>query len=421
MKCMNGIFLLLISSFLFSCSKPPEEPTPTIPEPTATPDVVQIEPANEVAIPQPIVNEPESAIAPPVPVMPLPEPQQENPWPKRTSAHSQDLKSKNYAVLDVFYATDRKRNPNAKIKSLFTADRGELHYGITQISIPRDHRMGELESPSVWKLEFRENPKKHVVMLSVEALEKESYFNALSKKINSSETKSAFVFVHGYNVSFENAARRTAQMSYDLGFDGAPVFYSWPSNGSTAKYTVDEANIQWSQTNIEHFLKDFAEKSDAENIYLIAHSMGNRALTRAYVSVTQKNPSLKSRFKEIILAAPDIDADVFKRDIAPAMVLAGAPITLYASSKDMALIASRVVHGSPRAGDTGDNLVIVAGMETIDSTNVETGLLGHSYYADEESLISDMFYIFKNALRANDRAGLNKRNNQYGDYWEFKK
>jgi esterase/lipase superfamily enzyme len=58
-------------------------------------------------------------------------------------------------------------------------------------------------------------------------------------RVNKSGKKSAFIFVHGYNVTFEDAARRTAQMSYDLSFDGAPVFYSWPSQGSLGDYLKD--------------------------------------------------------------------------------------------------------------------------------------------------------------------------------------
>lgn len=328
----------------------------------------------------------------------------------------------NYAVMNVFFATDRKENDDLNIKERFGVERGELKYGITKVSIPRDHRMGELESPSIWKLEFRENPENHIVMLNIKTFDKLSYYEAISQKVNNSLKKNAFIFVHGYNVTFEDAARRTAQISYDLGFDGVPVFYSWPSHGSTLKYTFDEANIKWAQSNIEEFLKDFSEKSDAENIYLIAHSMGSRALTRAYISLVNSNPELKSRFTEIILAAPDIDADVFKRDIAPAMVQAGNSVTLYASSEDIALKASKVVHGGyPRAGDSGRNLIVLPGIESIDSTNMKTGFLGHSYYADERSVISDMFYIFNYGLRASERAGLNEIPSQSGTHWEFKK
>lgn len=66
-------------------------------------------------------------------------------------------------------------------------------------------------------------------------------------------------------------------------------------------------------------------------------------------------------------------------------------------------------------------MIVLSGIESIDSTNVKTGFLGHSYYADERSVISDMFYIFNNGLRAGERAGLNENPGPSGIFWEFKK
>lgn len=336
-------------------------------------------------------------------------------------AYKKDLKP-NYAQVEVFYATDRKIEDTSNVKEYFGSARGELVYGTTQVSIPRDHRMGELESPSIWRFEFKEDPEKHVVLLDIASMEKESYFEALSSQINKSSKKSAFIYIHGYNVTFEDAARRTGQMAYDLGFDGVPVFYSWPSHGSTPKYTFDEVNIKWAETNVKEFLSGFLEKSEAENVFLIAHSMGNRALTRAYIDAVNSMPSLGDKIKEVILAAPDIDADVFRRDIAPALAETGRPVTLYASSQDIPLKASRAVHGGhPRAGDSGDHLIVMPGIETIDATDVETSFLGHSYYADERSVLSDMFYIINLGLRANERSGLNELNGPKGLYWAFRK
>ena len=127
--------------------------------------------------------------------------------------------------------------------------------------------MGELESPTLWRLEIREDPAKHVVLLNVAVENKETFFGDLATTIKASPTGAAFLFVHGYNVAFHDAARRTAQISYNLGFQGAPVFYSWPSQGSTPAYTVDEQNVEWAQANLKQFLGDFFARSTASNVY----------------------------------------------------------------------------------------------------------------------------------------------------------
>lgn len=325
-----------------------------------------------------------------------------------------------YAIVKTFFATDRNLTGKSKPEEMFGADRSNITYGTCDVSIPRDHRMGELESPSLWRLEFREDPTKHVVLLSNVITAKDKFFTELAARVLQSSKSSAFLFVHGYNVTFEDAARRTAQITYDLGFEGAPVFYSWPSQGTTPAYTVDEQNIEWAQANLRSFLEDFFTLSDAQSVYLIAHSMGNRALTRAVASLLSDKPDLRNRLKEVILTAPDIDADVFKRDIAPALTATGRPVTLYASSEDLALVASKLVHGYSRAGDSGQGLVVVPGIETIDATHVDTSLLGHSYFAEARSVLSDMFYLIRNDQRADKRFGLRPVDAQVGRYWEFK-
>lgn len=258
------------------------------------------------------------------------------------------------------------------------------------------------------------------MLLGTAISSEDKFFADVAARVRASPRSSAFLFVPGYNVTFEDAARRTAQISYDLAFEGAPVFYSWPSKGTIPAYTVDEQNIEWAQANLRDFLEDFFTRSDAQSVYLIAHSMGNRALTRAVASLLTDKPALRNRLMEVILTAPDIDADVFKRDIAPALTAAGRPITLYASSEDLALVASKKVHGYPRAGDSGQGLVVVSGIERIDATGMDTSLLGHAYLAETRSVLSDMFYLVRNGQRADQRF-LGRVDTQGGRYWVFKR
>lgn len=325
-----------------------------------------------------------------------------------------------YATVKVFFATDRNLTSSGKLADRFGAARSQLRYGTCDVSIPRDHRMGELEAPSIWRMEFREDPAKHVVLRDISVQSRDRFFADLRQSIASSAKSSAFIFIHGYNVMFEDAARRTAQITYDLGFDGAPIFYSWPSQGKTTAYMVDEANIEWTQAHLQKFLDEVTSDTGAQNIYLIAHSMGNRALTRALAALLARKPSVASRLREVILTAPDIDAEVFRRDIAPALAQA-APVTLYASSDDLALVASKKVHGYPRAGDAGAGLVVLEGIETIDATGVDTSLLAHSYFAETRSVLADMFYLVREGKRADQRFGLRRVQSPAGGYWKFKR
>lgn len=315
----------------------------------------------------------------------------------------------------VFFATDRQ----ADAGGVFGGERGpEVSYGSIFVSIPREHQVGGIERPSLWRLEFSEDPRRHMMITRQSITDRDNFFADLRASLARGGSEASFVFVHGYNVAFDDAARRTAQITYDLDFNGAPVFYSWPSQASLQGYTTDENNVQWSEANLKAFLLDYARNSGAKDIYLIAHSMGNRALTGAVRQLFAEHPELKGRFKEIILTAPDIDADIFKRDIAPALTAGCDKITLYVSDGDKALLASKKVHGYPRAGDSAEGIVIVPGIETIDASGLDTSFLEHSYFAESGTVLQDIRKLVREQLRAAQR-GLQPLSAAGRDYWKI--
>ena len=299
-------------------------------------------------------------------------------------------------------------------------ERGTLEVGTCEVSIPEEHKMGEVERPSIFRFEFNEDPTLHVVLLAVDPRPADKFFAELKSDISQSAARQTFVFIHGFNVTFEGAALRTAQLKYDLEFDGAAVFYSWPSQGGLLDYIADETNAGWTVAHLEEFITDIARQSGAKQIHLIAHSMGNRALTGALQRLSRKlKPEELPMFNEVVLTAPDIDADVFRRDIAPAIVKTARRVTLYASSNDGALAASKKIHGYPRAGESGENVVVVDGIDTIDVSGIDTSLLGHTYYGDNDTVITDIVQLLRESKppRLRDRLRETIRNGQR--YWVF--
>ncbi len=331
------------------------------------------------------------------------------PKPKLRDFTVSKAKKEEFHRVKVYYATNRNQTLSEDPNEVFGVARGPLTFGICEVSIPLTHKIGELEAPKWWKMEFTENPKKHVVLQKVEPLNWRGFVGQLNATLQMSAGRNAFIFVHGYNVKFKDAARRTAQIHHDLKFDGAPVFFSWPSQGqiTLTSYTHDETNAKWSYNYFKEFLIRTATESDAENIYLVAHSMGTRVLSNAVAAVMNERPDLKKRFKEIILAAPDIDADIFKRDLAPRLLEASLNTTLYAASDDRALKTSREVHGGyARAGDAGENLIVMKGIDTIDATGVDASLLRHSYFAEASSILNDIKELVQLSKPARERTFL---------------
>jgi esterase/lipase superfamily enzyme len=96
-------------------------------------------------------------------------------------------------------------------------------------------------------------------------------------------------------------------------------------------------------------------------------------------------------------------------------------VTLYASSNDQALLASKAFHGYPRAGESGTGLVVVEGVETIDASDISGGLLGHSYFAEDRRIMEDIFALLQTGQRADRRFGLEALESDQGRYWTFRK
>jgi esterase/lipase superfamily enzyme len=336
-------------------------------------------------------------------------------------------KEKNFARVTVYYATDRKLTGKGRPEQFYGGEPGseELSYGTLEVSIPRYHIEGEMESPHWWRLEFRPDPQKHVVLLNVSPTSQASFYKGLRKRIAISEQKEALVFIHGYNTTFEDAARRTAQISYDLAklsgtppsYAPAPILYSWPSKGEQLAYTVDENNVEWTVPHLKRFLAEVSERSGAETVHLVAHSMGNRALARALDQLAGTNPSASgTHFHQVVLAAPDIDARIFQQ-LAKSVVSLSDRTTLYASSNDEALAASRRIHGGfDRAGESGTAMIITDGLDTIDASSVKTGFYGHSYYGDSPTVLSDLLAVLQKGLAPGQRH-LKRVSHGTGEYW----
>jgi esterase/lipase superfamily enzyme len=323
-------------------------------------------------------------------------------------------------VIDLFYVTDRA--PDADGDLYFSGIRGDLSYGVSQVSIPPGHVMGEHEEPSLLKLEWSNEADKHISVRDVRKLNQEEFTTRLGRAIAASPDSKLMVFVHGYNEEFPDVSRMVAQFADDLKFSGPVVLFSWPSQGSLTGYTVDETNAEWAESHFVEMMSALLEQVPVQSIYLVGHSMGNRIIGNAMITLSgDRLESDLMLFREIIMIAPDIDADVFRKDMAPRLARTGIHITLYASSKDRALMASKAFHGYPRAGDSGEALVVVEGMETIDASDASGGLIGHSYFAEDRRIMEDIFGLLQTGQRADNRFGLEARESGHGRYWTFRK
>lgn len=313
-------------------------------------------------------------------------------------------------TIKIFFATDRQQTGKDDPNVYFGSLEGEsLTYGTVSVSIPASHSRGIIERPKWYRLEFSEDQSEHIVLLKL-ITEKDapSFFKKLHNDIDKTEQKEVFVFIHGFNNSFQEAAFRTAQIANDIGFlgegsAGVPIMYSWPSTEKKPPlgYTQDKTRMSHARPHLVKFITELARTTGAKRINIIAHSMGADLLGLVLAEIAQMKD--KPIFNQIILASPDIDQKDFKQYIAPRMIGMSTRTTVYTSSCDIALEASYLTNGARRVGDSTDGTIVVKGVETIDASKVDFGLIGHSYFADARPLLDDMFTLVTQGLPASKR------------------
>lgn len=319
-------------------------------------------------------------------------------------------------LVPVLYATDRALDEK---RTGFGAGRGELTYGEARVGIPDDHRMGAAEKPRVWRLRFRDDPARVATLGAVVTSTAQEFTELTRKRLAECEVNQALLFVHGYNVPFRDAAIRAAQIAYDLNFTGVPLLYSWPSKGTVGGYVADENSVSRAVPYFEEFLRLVLTETNVSEVHVLAHSMGNRLLTEVLADFdTTSLPKDSGRLGQVVFAAPDVDAEVFRRRL-PRIARQAAGCTLYASSVDRALAASRTMAAAPRAGQAGAGIVVAPGLDTVDASALDTGLMGHSYVGDHKSVLADVHGLLRQALPPSRRFGLVSVPHADGSYWSF--
>jgi esterase/lipase superfamily enzyme len=322
-------------------------------------------------------------------------------------------------LVKVFYATERQRDQSqGQVVFLNRPSSNEpLHFGIASVTIPPNHVMGMIEEPVWYKFERRPDRQKHFT-LALKDTDEKQFYGAIRQHLSQfSENREVFVFVHGFNNSFEDVVLRTAQIAYDIGFQGAPIVYDWPSHASVLDYTDDKTAMLGSWRNLETFLTTLADKTGANTINVIAHSMGNYATLLALDDAVARQRKL--HINQLILAAPDVDK-VPMQQMMPEIVKARVAnrITMYTSHSDLALIASKWKNGVPAIGGSSP-VWCLPGVDSIDAAPIEGTVLGHDYFATTRAVLSDLFTLITSGSNL-PRAGLEEVSIGESHYWAFR-
>jgi esterase/lipase superfamily enzyme len=322
----------------------------------------------------------------------------------------------------VWFGTNRKPASNG---ITFTNERHSLTTrGRVLVRVPEAHRFGEIGN-NFWKRLLRFDLRDDRLRIqSIEQRERDAFFTEIHEAMGAARDDGsqphALFFLHGFNVSFEDAAIRAAQIGCDLKVPGATAFFSWPSRGSVTAYPADEATIEASERAITNFLVDFTANCGAEKVHVIAHSMGNRGLLRALQRIAANAETRgKVKFGQIFLAAPDVDRDLFL-DLAQLYPEHAERTTLYASARDLAVHLSWKLHDAPRAGYFVPHTV-VSGVDTVTVPDFDIDLLGHGYFAQAEALLHDIHDLMRHSEAPKSRQRIMPAVHDGLSFWKLRR
>ncbi len=295
-------------------------------------------------------------------------------------------------AMDIIYVTNRNATGDATEcddSSFGINPSDKLSYGVCTFNVPKRHHIGGFEfAPNP-----RADPHQYYRLLNHVPLDEAGLFHLLRQKQGSD----ILVFIHGFNVKFQEALLRAAQIAYDLKFQGPVVLFSWPAGTEegllnsamvTRTYQNNYSNAIKTVPQAQAFFKQLSDLN--QTVHMMVHSMGHQVTLRALSQLAQSSD--RPFIGELILNAPDFPLKDFQRVVPMLMKVAGR-VTVYCSYNDNAIAASESYNKNRRMGAcehvAGTDMINVG---EIDAPTLGVGGLGHSYYSSRP-ILTDIFQV----------------------------
>lgn len=289
-------------------------------------------------------------------------------------------------AVDVFYATNRESAGDVSLcnnQSYGIKTDKQLNFGVCRVNVPKRHATGQIEVAA----DSRADTHRYFRVLNQKNFDAENF----EKVIKNNPAKEVLVFIHGFNVRFQDAVFRASQIAYDLKFQGPVILFSWPAGADSSflgkamvsrTYESNKLNAEQSVLPAIEFFKLIGNYNIKVNI--IVHSMGHQIAIPALTAISQE-AGLNFKLDELVLNAPDFDLREFKK-VSGELKKIATRITLYCSYNDSAMLASETYNGRERLGACEKfEGVDVINVSEVDSSSY-TPSLGHGYYSSRAVL-----------------------------------
>ena len=301
-------------------------------------------------------------------------------------------------------ATTRERDPRPG--TMFNGDRASaIDYAQITVSVPPNHKENQIE----WASSPPGDPKVDFVVRDEKYLDGDKAFlKALNAQLalRPRGSRNVFLFVHGFNTMFAEAVYRSVQLAHDSQAPAVPVLFTWASRGQATAYVYDLNSATAARDALEHTLR-LLLRSNAEKVNVLAHSMGNWVTVEAFRQIRLSGDlPPANRIGTILLAAPDIDIDVFKSELRR-FGKPQKPFYIVLSRDDRALFLSRTIAGGvTRVGASDAAELTALGASVIDLSDVKaTDPTNHDKFVQLASVGPELRKILAQGARSDHRLG----------------
>jgi esterase/lipase superfamily enzyme len=251
-----------------------------------------------------------------------------------------------------FFASNRvaEREEGPLEKRLGAARQTGLTLGSFDTQIEPTLGLGRWLDASSWFLDEEIN------ILDVRRLEQPDFVAQVRAMVAESPHRGLLVLVHGFRTDFDFALRGTAFLANVLDINAPVMVFDWPGNqgSSLSGYRRAQQVATSSATELADTLRLIVREIRPERLWLVAHSMGAQVVVDAFSELYRDSDFGDADFEvdDVVLTAPDVDRARFREQFKTELKALARNTTVYVSSNDRALLASRLINRAQRLGES---------------------------------------------------------------------
>jgi esterase/lipase superfamily enzyme len=310
-----------------------------------------------------------------------------------------------------FYVTNRGPGTgDGTLEGRFGTDReARLRFGSFDAQIESSLGLSTIFDPSKW---FR---NEEIGIRDERELDRSELVDQLRGLIRESPHHSLLVIVHGYREQFPSALRKTAFVGHVLDINTPVLLFDWPGDqpgtpmaAYRRAFEVAEASGAELALTLELIIREI----QPERLWLLANSMGGQVVADAFGLLYQQADlaDAEPELEDVVLTAPDVDLEEFDNQFKKEISALTEHLTVYVSSNDRALLASRIVNRGMRRGESTldsrdvnqeqlEEAIRLAELiepdseliTLVDVTPVNRTINFHNFYLESPEVYDDMF------------------------------